>query len=111
MAGGNAGAAKIGLALGGGTRADGHTSVCCAPSTKAGIVPEHHRRTRPLAPSSAAATSSGKLDELEDFARELTRRRVFSYLDFNLTGTGLIPGQRLGDAPRAPPAAPRRSRI
>jgi NTE family protein len=38
---------------------------------------------------------AGHLDELEDFARELTRRRVLGYLDFNLTGTGLITGQRL----------------
>jgi NTE family protein len=32
---------------------------------------------------------------LEDFARQLTRRRVFGYLDFNFAGTGLINGQRL----------------
>jgi NTE family protein len=35
------------------------------------------------------------MPELEEFARSLTRRRVFGYLDFNLTGSGLITGQRL----------------
>ena len=39
---------------------------------------------------------AGQLDNLEGFARELTRRRIFGYLDFNMTGTGLISGQRLG---------------
>ena len=33
----------------------------------------------------------------KNFARELTRRRVFGFLDFNLKGTGLINGQRLGE--------------
>jgi NTE family protein len=41
---------------------------------------------------------TGHLDELENFARELTtRRRVLGYLDFNLSGTGLITGHRLGE--------------
>lgn len=36
-----------------------------------------------------------KLDALEDFARSLTRRKVFSLLDFTLSGAGLISGARL----------------
>ncbi len=39
--------------------------------------------------------SAGRMTEIEGFARELTRRRVFGYLDFNLAGSGLISGQRL----------------
>jgi NTE family protein len=41
--------------------------------------------------------AAGHLDDLEQFARELTPRRIFGYLDFNLAGTGLIGGQRLCD--------------
>lgn len=36
-----------------------------------------------------------KLDALEHFARGLTRRKVFSLLDFTLSGAGLISGARL----------------
>ncbi len=38
---------------------------------------------------------AGKLDPLEDFARKLTRRRIFSLLDFSWRGGGLIAGDRL----------------
>lgn len=38
---------------------------------------------------------AGKLDELEEFARSLTRPGMLRYLDFSLTGNGLISGQRL----------------
>ena len=41
--------------------------------------------------------SAGHLEHIEAFARELTPRRIFSYLDFNLAGNGLIGGQRLCD--------------
>ena len=40
---------------------------------------------------------ANELDELEDFARSLTRRKVLGYLDFNFAGSGLITGQRLND--------------
>lgn len=39
----------------------------------------------------------GRLDDLEVFARSLTRRKFLSYLDFSMTGSGLITGQRLFD--------------
>ena len=38
---------------------------------------------------------AGKLDELEEFARTLTMRRIFGLLDFNLGGSGLFGGMRL----------------
>ena len=41
--------------------------------------------------------AAGQLDELETFARALTRRNVFSYLDLSVSGSGLIGGQRLFD--------------
>ena len=40
---------------------------------------------------------AGRLDELERFARSLTRRRFVGYLDFSMSGSGLISGQRLFD--------------
>lgn len=60
-----------------------------------------------LAPSIIAGTSigavaggcyaAGRLEELEDFARSLTRRKVLGFLDFNLGGSGLISGKRLAE--------------
>lgn len=38
---------------------------------------------------------AGKLDELEDFARNLTKRRMFGLLDINLRGAGLFGGMKL----------------
>ena len=38
---------------------------------------------------------AGKLDELEDFARSLTKRKVFGLLDFHLGGNGLFGGMKL----------------
>lgn len=38
---------------------------------------------------------AGKLDELEEFARSLTRRRLFGLMDFTLRGNGLFGGMKL----------------
>jgi NTE family protein len=38
---------------------------------------------------------AGKLDQLEEFARSLTRRRFFGLLDIHLGGSGLFGGMRL----------------
>src|SRR5918911_113682 len=38
---------------------------------------------------------AGKLDALEDFARSLTKRRIFGLLDINFGGNGLFGGMRL----------------
>jgi NTE family protein len=38
---------------------------------------------------------AGKLDDLEDFARGLTKRRIFGLLDFKFAGSGLLSGMRL----------------
>ncbi len=38
---------------------------------------------------------AGKLDEFEDWALSLTRRKIFSYLDFRVRSAGLIGGNRL----------------
>ena len=38
---------------------------------------------------------AGKLDELEEFARSLTKRRIFGLLDLHLGGSGLLGGLKL----------------
>ncbi len=40
---------------------------------------------------------AGKLDELEDFARGLTRRKLVGLLDLSLRGSGLISGMKLAE--------------
>jgi len=87
---------KIGLALGGGAaRGWAHIGVLRALQ-EAGIEPDIIAGTS-MGAVVGGCFSSGHLDEIEEFARKLTLRRVFGYLDFNLTGTGLINGQRLND--------------
>lgn len=85
---------KIGLALGGGAaRGWAHIGVLRALE-KAGIKPDI------IAGTSIGAVVGGcyaanHLENLERWALELTPKRVFGYLDFNLAGNGLISGQRL----------------
>lgn len=88
--------AKIGLALGGGAaRGWAHIGVLKA-LLAAGIEPDIIVGTS-IGAVVGACHAAGHLDQLEGFARELTRRRVFGYLDFNFAGTALINGQRLCD--------------
>jgi NTE family protein len=87
---------KIGLALGGGAaRGWAHIGVIKA-LVEAGVKPDIIVGTS-IGAVVGACHAAGHLDAIEDFARSLTRRRVFGYLDFNLAGTGLINGQRLCD--------------
>lgn len=86
----------IGLALGGGAaRGWAHIGVLRA-LIAAGLQPDIIAGTS-IGAVAGACFAAGELDALESFARDLTRRRVFGYLDFNLAGTGLINGQRLAD--------------
>lgn len=88
--------AKIGLALGGGAaRGWAHIGVLRALLT-AGIKPDIIVGTS-MGAVVGGCHLAGQLDDLEEFARSLTKRRVFGYLDFNLAGTGLISGQKLCD--------------
>lgn len=87
---------KIGIALGGGAaRGWAHIGVLRALA-QSGIVPDIVAGTS-IGAVVGGCYAAGRLDELEGFARDLTRRKVFGYLDFNLTGSGLITGQRLVD--------------
>lgn len=85
---------KIGLALGGGAaRGWAHIGVLRALA-RAGIKPDIIAGTS-IGAVVGGCYVAGQLDSLEEFARELTRRKVLGYLDLNLTGSGLISGQRL----------------
>lgn len=87
---------KIGLALGGGVaRGWAHIGVL-KTLERAGIRPDIVAGTS-IGAVAGGCYVGGKLDELEDFARGLTRRKVFGFLDFNMSGTGLISGDRLNE--------------
>ncbi len=84
----------IGLALGAGAaRGWSHIGVI-ERLIEAGIHP------RVVAGTSIGALvggchAAGKLAELKEFATRLTKRRIFSFLDFSWSGSGLISGDRL----------------
>jgi len=86
----------IGLALGGGAaRGFAHIGVL-RTLTAHGIRPEV------IAGTSIGAVvggfyGAGRLDAFDDWARQLTRRRMLGYLDFKIGGSGLIGGDRLAD--------------
>lgn len=87
---------KIGLALGGGAaRGWAHIGVLKSLSA-AGVKPDIIAGTS-IGAVVGGCFAAGHLDDLEEFARELTPRRIFGYLDFNLAGNGLLGGQRLAD--------------
>ncbi len=95
MATNDTGKGRIGLALGGGAaRGWAHIGIIKALA-EAGIVPDIITGTS-IGAVVGGCHLAGRLDELEGFARSLNRRRVMSLLDFNLAGTGLITGDKLG---------------
>jgi NTE family protein len=88
---------SIGLALGGGAaRGFAHIGVLRT-------LQKHGIDAQVIAGTSIGAVvgglyAAGRLDAFEEWARGLTRRRVFGYLDFSITGSGLIGGARLSDS-------------
>ena len=87
---------KLGIALGGGAaRGWAHIGVMRA-LIEAGLEPDIVVGTS-IGAVVGGCYVAGKLDELEAFALSLTRRKVFGFLDFNLSGSGLISGHRLCD--------------
>ena len=87
---------KIGLALGGGSaRGWAHIGVLRALN-EAGIYPDIIAGTS-IGAVVGGCYVAGELGALEQFARELTRRKVLGFLDINFSGSGLINGQRLCD--------------
>jgi NTE family protein len=87
---------KIGLALGGGSaRGWAHIGVLHALNA-AGIHPDIVVGTS-IGAVVGGCYVAGELNALDQFARDLTRRKVLGFLDFNFSGSGLINGQRLCD--------------
>lgn len=85
---------SIGIALGGGAaRGWAHIGVLRV-LREAGVEPDVVVGTS-IGAVVGGCYAARQLDELEDFARELTRRKVLGYLDLNLAGSGLISGNRL----------------
>lgn len=84
----------IALALGGGVaKGWAHIGVLRA-------LDEHKIPIRMIAGTSIGALVggcylAGKLDALEEFARTLTKKRIFGLLDFHLGGNGLLGGLKL----------------
>lgn len=86
---------RIGIAFGGGAaRGWAHIGVLKA-LLEVGIQP-HCISGTSIGAVVGGCYAAGQLDQLEAFALSLTRRNVFSYFDLNLTGSGLINGNRLG---------------
>jgi len=84
----------IGLALGGGAaRGWAHIGILQVLD-KAGIMPSIIAGTS-IGAVVGGCWAAGKLDQLDTFARSITKRRMFSLMDFTLQGSGLIHGARL----------------
>jgi len=85
---------KIGLALGGGVaRGFAHIGVLKA-------LKKYNIRPTIVAGTSIGALVGGcyltnQLEELEEWALSLNRRKIFGYLDFRVRSAGLIGGKRL----------------
>ena len=85
---------KIGLALGGGAaRGWAHIGVLEALD-EAGYAPDVIAGTS-IGAVVGGCFAAGKLAELTEFARSLTKRRVVGLMDFHIGGAGLIGGGRL----------------
>jgi len=84
----------IGLALGGGAaRGFAHIGVVrtlLAHGIKADII-----AGTSMGAVIGGCHAAGQLDSFEEWALRLTRRRILSYLDVSLSGSGLITGNRL----------------
>ena len=87
---------SVGLALGGGAaRGFAHIGVIKTLVAN-GIKPDVIAGTS-IGAVVGGLYAAGKLDEFDAWARSLTRRRIFGYMDFSFAGSGLIGGARLAE--------------
>jgi NTE family protein len=85
---------KVGVALGAGAaRGWSHIGVI-QELVSNGIVPDVIAGTS-IGAVVGGCFAAGKLEQLESFARALTRRRIFSLLDVSFSGSGVFSGGRL----------------
>lgn len=85
---------KIGIALGGGAARGWSHIGMLRVLAREGIIPDVVAGTS-IGAVVGGCYAAGKLDDLEAFARSLTRRRVIGLLDFSLSASGLIAGEKL----------------
>jgi NTE family protein len=85
---------KVGFALGAGAARGWAHIGALQELTEMGIIPEIVAGSS-IGALVAGCYAAGHLAGLEDFARSLTKRRVFGLLDFSFSGAGLIGGDRL----------------
>jgi NTE family protein len=86
----------IGLALGGGAaRGFAHIGVLRTLIAK-GLTPDIITGTS-IGAVVGGCYAAGKLDDIEAWARSLTRRNLLSYLDVSFSGSGLLSGSKLAD--------------
>ncbi|AWN52920.1 patatin-like phospholipase family protein [Methylobacterium sp. 17Sr1-1] len=86
--------AKVGLALGGGAARGWSHIGAIEVLREAGITIDVVAGCS-IGAAVGACHAAGKLSELRDFALSLTKRRVMGLLDFHISGSGLIAGERL----------------
>ncbi|WP_457796884.1 patatin-like phospholipase family protein [Methylocystis sp. S23] len=87
----------IGLALGAGAaRGWSHIGVL-RELAEQGIQPDIVAGTS-IGAVVGGCYAAGRLDQIEAFARSLTRRRVFTLMDLSFSGASLITGERLKSA-------------
>jgi NTE family protein len=85
---------KIGVALGaGGARGWSHIGILLELNAQ-GIYPEVIAGTS-IGSVIGGTYAAGKLKEMEDFARGLTKKRVISLMDVSFSGVSFIGGERL----------------
>ncbi|TGE00582.1 patatin-like phospholipase family protein [Methylobacterium nonmethylotrophicum] len=86
--------AKVGLALGGGAARGWSHIGAIEVLQEAGIAIDVVAGCS-IGAAVGACHAAGKLGELREFALSLTKRRVMGLLDFHISGSGLIAGERL----------------
>ena len=85
---------KIGIAVGAGA-ARGWTHIGILRELEAAGIRPHVIAGTSIGAIVGGCHAAGKLDAIEEFAMGMTRRRMFSLLDFSFAGSGLISGERL----------------
>lgn len=84
----------VALALGGGV-AKGWAHIGVLRAFDEAKIPVKMIAGTSIGALAGGAYLAGKLDQLEEFARQLTWTSVLRYMDFSISGAGLISGKRL----------------
>lgn len=88
--------AGMGIALGGGV-ARGWAHIGVMKAIREAELPVRMMAGTSIGALVAGCYMAGKLDELEDFATSLTQRKLLSFFDLSLRGSGIIQGMKLAE--------------